>query len=99
MCVVCTRVGKSSVLKSLGGVSSVLSNIILATSPHSSGSTSSAAAQKISNKEDAIVMDTKLKIIEILQVSQMSRLQKYFQIVNNIDIYSPLRVSNDVIIP
>ena len=61
-------IGKSSVLKSLGGVSSVLTNIILATSPHSPGAAAAEANQKISNKEDAIVMDTKLKIIEILQV-------------------------------
>ena len=60
--------GKSSVLKSLGGVSSVLTNIILATSPHSAGAAAAEANRKISNKEDAIVMDTKLKIIEILQV-------------------------------
>lgn len=61
-------IGKSSVLKSLGGVSSVLANIILATSPHSPGAGSSESAHRISNKEDAIVMHTKLKIIEILQV-------------------------------
>lgn len=58
--------GKSSVLKSLGGVSSVLTNIILATSPHSTGAAKDT--KKSSNKEDAIVMDTKLKIIDILKV-------------------------------
>lgn len=60
-------VGKGSVLKSLGGVSTVLTNIILATSPHSAGTTKDT--KKSSNKEDAIVMDTKLKIIDILKVS------------------------------
>lgn len=53
-------------LKSLGGVSSVLTNIILATSPHSAGAAKDT--KKSSNKEDAIVMDTKLKIIDILKV-------------------------------
>ena len=61
-------IGKSSMLKSLGGVSSVLTNIILATSPHSAGGVSKETNKKKSNKEDAIVMDTKLKVIEILQV-------------------------------
>ena len=55
--------------RSLGGVSTVLTNIILATSPHSGASKDS---KKSSNKDDAIVMDTKLKIIEILQVSSYS---------------------------
>lgn len=58
--------GKSSVLKSLGGVSSVLTNIILATTPHPAGATKETL--KVSVKEDALVMDTKLQIIEILQV-------------------------------
>lgn len=69
VCMLCVPffLGKPSVLKSLGDVSSVLTNIILAASPHPGNVTD--AAKKISNKEDAIVMDTKLKIIEILQVS------------------------------
>lgn len=73
MCYVfaCVCSGKGSMLKSLGGVSSVLTHIILATSPHSSGGVSKETSKKKSNKEDAIVMDTKLKVIEILQVSQI----------------------------
>jgi len=69
--------GKSSVLKSLGGVSTVLTNIILATSPPTPGT---EASRKLSNKEDAIVMDTKLKIIQILQVYMHYHLQYSFSI-------------------
>ena len=43
-------------------------SILLATSPHSSVGVSKESNKKKSNKEDAIVMDTKLKVIEILQV-------------------------------
>lgn len=76
---VCVCLGKSSVLKSLGGVSSVLTNIILAASPHSAGAAKDT--KKSSNKEDAIVMDTKLKIIDILKVTCLKVVRNMYMIV------------------
>lgn len=80
-------------LKSLGGVSSVLTNIILATSPHSPGAAVAEAKQKISIKEDAIVMDTKLKIIEILQVSVAALVYLRWFTYNYIELYTPVTVT------
>lgn len=62
--------GRGGVLKSIGDMGAVMTNMVLGTS----GMTKqvSATMQKKSSitcAEDTLVMDTKLKIIEILQVS------------------------------
>lgn len=69
-------VGKGGVLKSIHGVGAVMTNMVLGSGlPQSAmGLTPDSSIQGKSTqdkKEDKLVMETKLKIIQILQVSYM----------------------------
>lgn len=78
---------KGGVLRTLGDVSSVLTNIVMShrvRDPKAS-SQNPDGSKKQSDKEDAMVMDTKLKIIEILQFIMDAR--QDFYIVSVLVVY------------
>lgn len=74
-----TTIGKGGVFKSLGDMGAVVTNLALGTTrmmgARLGGSGSGSSPKKkagTSDKEDTLVMDTKLNIIEILEVSESS---------------------------
>ena len=77
------HVGKGGVFRSIHGVGAVMTNMVLGSGlPHSplthhtqgASAASTAGGLDNQNKEDELVMETKLKIIQILQVNLSSSL-------------------------
>ena len=76
---VCNCVTGSNVMRSIHGVGELMSQVVLRgggflpTTSNSNNSRDAVKTQTEPEKQDILVMDTKLKIIEILQVKYTSR--------------------------